>query len=236
MVSKADASVFAANEARSTGKVKVERVRETKRLNLDDLADQLEYESGEIKVKPAGIPILEKLTEYLTTTAGSQLVRVEGHSDNMEIGPSLKGVFPTNWELSKARAAEIVRYLVEKGGMDSAKLTAVGYGASRPVASNATDGGRRRNRRIEVVLESLEESVQVQPVKAPAGEKQLGAAHVTYNQVDSAQVNPTSMPMSEVPSGSAQSDVTPDRSTAVPAEGVPASPADDIPPSPAPGS
>ena len=236
MVAKADASVSAANEARSTGKVKVERVRETKRLNLDDLADQLEYESGEIKVKPAGIPILEKLTEYLTTTAGSQLVRVEGHSDNMEIGPSLKGVFPTNWELSKARAAEIVRYLVEKGGMDSAKLTAVGYGASRPVASNATDGGRRRNRRVEVVLESLEESVPAQPVKAPAGEKQVGAAHFTYNQVDSARVNPTSMPVSEAPSGSAQLDVTPDRSTAVPAEGVPASPADDIPPSPAPGS
>ena len=95
-------------------------------------------------MKPAGVPILEQLAEYLRTAAVSQQVRVEGHSDNMEIGPSLKGVFPTNWELSKARAAEIVRYLIEKGGMDSAKLSAVGYGASRPVASNGSEEGRKK--------------------------------------------------------------------------------------------
>lgn len=108
MVSKADASVSDASEARSTGKGKIERARRSQRLNLDDLADQLEYESGEIKVKPAGVPILEELTAYLTTTAGGQQVRVEGHSDNMEIGPSLKDVFPTNWELSKADRKSVV--------------------------------------------------------------------------------------------------------------------------------
>ena len=236
MVSKAEASISNANEARSTGKVKVEAVRGTRRLNLDDLADQLEYESGEIKVKPAGVPILEKLTEYLTTTAGDQQVRVEGHSDNMEIGPSLKGVFPTNWELSKARATEIVRYLVEKGGMDSAKLSAVGYGASRPVASNGTEEGRRRNRRIEVVLESLEEVAPTQPLKAPAGEKQSGSAQFTYNQIDSAPVNHAVMPVSETPSGPVPLDVPTDSGTVPPGNGAPASPADGIPPSPAPGS
>ncbi len=236
LVSKADVSVADASDARSTGKVKVERAGGTKRLNLDDLADQLEYESGEIKVKPAGVPILEKLTEYLTTTAGGQQIRVEGHSDNMEIGPSLKGVFPTNWELSKARAAEIVRYLIEKGGMDSAKLSAVGYGASRPVASNGTEEGRKKNRRIEVVLESLEEVAPAQPVKAPAGDKQLGASQFTYHQLDSAQVNPIGVPVSETPSGPAPLDTTTDRATVVPNDGVPASPADGNPPSPAPGS
>jgi len=149
-------------------KVRMERSGGITRINLDDLADQLEYESGEVKVKPAGIPILQQLTEYLKATALLQHVRVEGHADNMEIGPTLKGRFPTNWELSKARAAEIVRYLVERGGLDSAKLSAVGYGASRPVASNATEDGRKKNRRVEVVVDSPEENATTQPIATPA--------------------------------------------------------------------
>ncbi|MBX3341160.1 MAG: OmpA family protein [Nitrospira sp.] len=236
MVAKTDASVREANGGRLPATGKIERTRGSRRLNLDDLADQLEYESGEVKVKPAGIPILDKLTEYLTTTATGQQVRVEGHSDNMEIGPSLKGVFPTNWELSKARAAEIVRYLVEKGGMDSAKLSAVGYGASRPVASNGTEEGRKRNRRIEVVLESLEEAAPAQPVKASVDETASVSTQFTYNQMNAVPVNPTSVPVSEVPSGPAPSDVTPERGPIAPEAGVPASPADGMPPSPAPGS
>jgi len=235
MVSKADTFTPEGGKAGSAGKVNVEHVRGARSLNLDDLADQLQYESGEIKVKPAGIPILEKLTEYLATTAGDQQVRVEGHSDNMEIGPSLKGVFPTNWELSKARAAEIVRYLIEKGGMDSAKLSAVGYGASRPVAGNGTEEGRKRNRRIEIVLESVEEAAPAQPVNAPATEKQLGAGQVTYHQVDAAQM-PVGGAVADTPSAPMPSDMTTDRGTVVPNDGAPSGPADGMPPSPAPGS
>ena len=134
-------------------------------------------------MKPAGLPILQQLTEYLRATAALQHVRVEGHADNMEIGPSLKETFPTNWELSKARAADIVRYLIEKGGMDSAKLSAVGYGASRPVASNATENGRKKNRRIEVVVESVEETATAHPVATPASTRppveQVGSAQVS---------------------------------------------------------
>ena len=122
------------------------------RINLEDLVDQLEYESGEIRVKPAGLPVLERIAEYLKTAATDKQIRIEGHADNMEIGPALRSAFPSNWELSKARAAGIVHHLVENGGLDSAKLSSVGYGASRPVASNATEEGRKHNRRIEVVL------------------------------------------------------------------------------------
>ena len=160
----------------SEGKVRLERRRGTTTINLDDLADQLEYESGEVKVKPAGVPILQQLTEYLKATAFHQQVRVEGHSDNMEIGPTLRGQFPTNWELSRARAADIVRHLIEKGGMDSAKLSAVGYGASRPVASNATEQGRKKNRRIEVVIEASEDAPAAQPVTTPAHMEQTKPA------------------------------------------------------------
>jgi chemotaxis protein MotB len=126
------------------------------RIDLDDLAEQLEYDSGEVKVKASGLVVLEKIADFLRTAAAEKAIRVEGHADNMEIGPSLKSAFPSNWELSRARAAGIVRHLVEKGGLDSAKLSAVGYGATRPLASNATEEGRKRNRRIEIVLVATE--------------------------------------------------------------------------------
>ena len=168
MSASARAPQSRSTESLNPGKAWMERSGGITRINLDDLADQLEYESGEVKVKPAGVPILQQLTEYLKATALLQHVRVEGHADNMEIGPTLKGQFPTNWELSKARAAYIVRYLVENGGLDSAKLSAVGYGSSRPVASNATEDGRKKNRRIEVVIESPEEKAATQPTVTPA--------------------------------------------------------------------
>ena len=229
-------SASAQQEPRAANKAGAERVRGGIRLNLDDLADQLEYESGEVKIKSAGMPILEQVAEYLTTAAGSQQVRVEGHSDNMEIGPSLKGAFPTNWELSKARAAEIVRYLVEKGGMDSAKLSAVGYGASRPVASNGTEVGRKKNRRIEIVLESLEGDALPQSVKAPVTEHESGSAQYSYNQLSATPVAIDSLPAAPatqpVP---ASSDVSTDRMPVVSDGAVAVTPVEPGASTPAPG-
>jgi chemotaxis protein MotB len=95
---------------------------------------------------------LDQLIEYLRTSADTRLIRVEGHTDNVEIGPSLKSRYPSNWELAKARANGVVRYLVEKGGLDSARLSAVGYGDSKPAVTNASEEGRTKNRRVEILL------------------------------------------------------------------------------------
>ncbi|WP_447600198.1 OmpA family protein [Nitrospira sp. Nam80] len=141
-----------ASSAKLEPKLRMVPVEGGTRIDLDELVEQLEYESGEVKVKAAGLPILDRIADFLKTAASDKPVRVEGHADNMEIGPSLKSSFASNWDLSRARAAGIMRHLVEKGGLDSAKLTAVGYGSTRPVASNATEEGRKRNRRIEIVL------------------------------------------------------------------------------------
>jgi chemotaxis protein MotB len=70
----------------------------------------------------------------------------------MEIGPSLRSRYPSNWELSKARASGVVRYLIEKGGIDSVRLSSVGYGDSKPLMTNMNEDGRSRNRRVEVLL------------------------------------------------------------------------------------
>ena len=127
--------------------------RET-RYSLSDLMKQLHYESGEATIKPEGYRTLDQLVELLNAAPPDQLIRVEGHADNMEIGPSLKSVYPTNWDLSKARAIGVLRYLVEKGGIDSARVSSVGYGDTKPLVSNATETGRQKNRRVDIVLYS----------------------------------------------------------------------------------
>ncbi|MDP1769816.1 MAG: OmpA family protein [Nitrospirota bacterium] len=79
-------------------------------------------------------------------------IRVEGHTDDRPIGPRLKDKFDTNWELSAARAATVARYIIDAMLVDPARVQVVGYGKFRPVADNATEEGRARNRRVEVVI------------------------------------------------------------------------------------
>ena len=81
---------------------------------------------------------------------GQQIV-VEGFTDNVPIGPALKARFPSNWELSSARATDVLRFLVSKG-VPANSISAQGFGDSRPVASNNTAEGRAKNRRVEIVI------------------------------------------------------------------------------------
>jgi chemotaxis protein MotB len=161
----------AATAERTDKQAKMVAGAEGMRIDLEDLAEQLEYDSGEVRVKPAGLVILDKIAEFLRNTASDRSIRVEGHADNMEIGPSLKSAFPSNWELSRARAAGVVRYLAEKGGLDSAKLSAVGYGATRPVAGNATEAERKRNRRVEIVVLTADTPGTVQETSKVAADE-----------------------------------------------------------------
>lgn len=133
-------------------KLKVQDAAGESRLNLGEVTNFLRYDSGEASIRPEGYKVLDQLIEYLRTSGDARMIRVEGHADNVEIGPTLKSRYPSNWELSKARASGVLRYLVEKGGLDSARLAAVGYGDGRPVSTNATEEGRTSNRRVEILL------------------------------------------------------------------------------------
>ncbi len=133
-------------------KLKVQDASGQSRLNLGDLAKFLHYDSGDAAIKPENYKVLDQLIEYLRTSGDTRMIRIEGHTDNVEIGPSLKSRYPSNWELSKVRANGVLRYLVEKGGVDSARVSAVGLGATKPTATNAVEEGRTRNRRVEVLL------------------------------------------------------------------------------------
>src|SRR5579884_2502398 len=119
---KADTSVAAARaQLRQSlaseiakGDVSVTEVGDKMTISLNDLVDQLEYEPGEAQIKPTGVRILQQISEYLKQQ-GDQQILVEGHTDNMAIGPTLTKRYPTNKELSEARAKLIVKYFVETG-------------------------------------------------------------------------------------------------------------------------
>ena len=130
------------------GQIQITRLAD--RLNVS-LVDRILFPSGEAGITPPGVRVLRRVGNILKTTQG-KIIRVEGHTDTVTISRNLKGTFPTNWELSTARASNVVRFLQDSVGIEPERLQAVGLSQYHPVASNATARGRSRNRRIEIAL------------------------------------------------------------------------------------
>jgi chemotaxis protein MotB len=116
-----------------------------------DLVDKILFESGEATVSKRGEGVLAKVGAVLAQI-DDKTIQVSGHTDNLPLGEKLTGQFPTNWELSAARAVTVVRFLSEKAGVPAQRLVASGYGEWSPIASNKSPSGRARNRRIEILL------------------------------------------------------------------------------------
>ncbi|WP_224984866.1 OmpA family protein [Geomonas agri] len=119
-----------------------------------NMVDSVLFDSGKAEVKPEGLVVLQKVVDILKTVK-DKAVRIEGHTDNVQIVGQLAKRYPTNWELSAARAINVTRYLQQQG-LDPALLGAIAYGEFKPVASNDTEEGRAKNRRIEIVLVAKE--------------------------------------------------------------------------------
>ncbi len=115
-----------------------------------DVVDKILFDSGRAEVKPEGLDVLKRVVEILKTVT-DKIIRVEGHTDNVPIAGTLAKRYPTNWELSAARAINVTRYL-EKEGLDPALLSAAAFGEYQPVADNETPEGRAKNRRIAIIL------------------------------------------------------------------------------------
>jgi len=111
------------------------------------LTDRVLFDSGLAVLKPQATPILSKVAGLIGVDKRHD-VMVEGHTDNV---PIRDGVYATNWELSTARASRVVRFLIDHGAAKK-RMGATGYAALHPIADNATEAGRSRNRRVEVVL------------------------------------------------------------------------------------
>ena len=136
------------------------QVRQYQNMLAVDLAEQIFFDSGKATLKPGGKEVLKKVAEALKGDE-NKLIRVVGHTDNMPIARGLQDTFPTNWELSVARATTVVRFL-QDAGIPPQRLLASGKGEYDPIASNDTPEGRQKNRRIEIMLidQSLADEVR----------------------------------------------------------------------------
>ncbi len=115
-----------------------------------NMVNRILFASGSAEIKAEGLTVLQKVAEVVKDIADKD-IRVEGHTDNVAISSRLKDTFASNWELSAARAATVVRTLRD-ANIPGERLSAVGYGPFQPVADNASKEGRAQNRRIQIVL------------------------------------------------------------------------------------
>jgi len=129
--------------------------------------DKILFKSGRADILPAGLVVLEKVTKVLEQT--DDMIRVEGHTDNVPISDKLKEKYFSNWELSAARAASVVRYFQQgEHKIDPARMEAVGYAEYRPLAPNDSDANKQRNRRVEIVLTAVKPPVETVPASPEA--------------------------------------------------------------------
>lgn len=135
-------------EAKNLGeKVAVEQAGDEIIIRFEDV---LLFDTGKADIKPGAVPILntlgDKIKDYLNE---GFRIRLEGHTDNVPI----KTVqFPSNWELSAARAIAVAKFFINEMDMPSSKISAEGFGEYNPIGDNSTPEGRQMNRRVEVRL------------------------------------------------------------------------------------
>jgi len=131
----------------SQGQVTISELKGKLTVNM---VDAILFDSGKAEVKKGGLEILGKVISILKGV-NDKSIRIEGHTDNVQISRALARRYPTNWELSAARAINVARRLQDEG-IDPGLLSAVAYGEWKPVATNDTAEGKSKNRRIEIIL------------------------------------------------------------------------------------
>ncbi len=146
-----DSLVLELNDEIKKGEIEVIQLKDKLTLSL---VDKILFDSGMADIKKNGKLVLDRVADIVKSITDKQ-IRIEGHTDNVKIGPVLAKKFSTNWELSTARSTVVVKYLQERG-VDPSFLSAAGYSEYRPVDSNDTDESRAKNRRIEIVLIPLD--------------------------------------------------------------------------------
>jgi chemotaxis protein MotB len=123
-------------------------------LTLDD---KLLFGSGSARLTTGGEALLDRVARIIKPL--KRTIRVEGHTDNRPIATS---VYPSNWELSTARAVSVVKYLIQSAGIQPQYLAAAGYGESKPRAPNDSERNMSKNRRVEIILGDFAEFPDVE--------------------------------------------------------------------------
>ncbi|MFH0703179.1 MAG: flagellar motor protein MotB [bacterium] len=113
------------------------------------LIDSLFFSSGSAEVRKNAYPALEKVGRMLKIKFSDHAIRVEGHTDSI---PTSSALYPSNWELSSSRASSIIRFFINNFDFHKNRFAAIGYADSKPIASNSLEDGRKKNRRVEIVV------------------------------------------------------------------------------------
>jgi chemotaxis protein MotB len=127
------------------------------------MLDKIVFKSGSADILPQGTEVLDKLADAIKDSTDT--IRVEGHTDDTPISDKLKVKYPSNWELSAARASAVARYFETKHFINPKRLESLGFSMYHPVAPNDSDENKQRNRRVEIVLKPAAEP---EPAKEPA--------------------------------------------------------------------
>lgn len=134
-----------ANEFTASGMVEAAETKEGLVVRVDE---GLAFASGKAEISPRFLELLDKIGKVVATAEAD--VVVNGHTDNVPIGSG--GEFKSNWSLSTARSVAVVEYWEKKLALPASRLSAVGYAAGKPIASNNTEEGRAKNRRVEFLI------------------------------------------------------------------------------------
>lgn len=128
------------------GQITIQKVVDGIQLGV---SDELLFPSGGTEINDAGKALIARVAKRIQQDSGA--IFVEGHTDDVQVGPRLKAIYPTNWELAGARAAMVTRVLTENG-VDPARVRAVSRGPFDPLVPNDSPENRAKNRRTEIVL------------------------------------------------------------------------------------
>jgi chemotaxis protein MotB len=115
--------------------------------------DRLLFDAGKADLKPESRAVLDSVRDAIAGIPNA--VRIEGHTDDVPISTSR---FPSNWDLSVARAVSVLQWMGRDNRISKGRLSVAGYGEYRPAGDNSTEAGRRLNRRVDVVVLSLEQT------------------------------------------------------------------------------
>ncbi|MEW5947860.1 MAG: flagellar motor protein MotB [Thermodesulfobacteriota bacterium] len=143
----------AAEEIKKSLEAKEKGLNQAVSISIDErgmvisIADKVFFDTGLATIREDVKPVLDEIARTLLRAPNH--IRIEGHTDNVPINTPQ---FPSNWELSTARASAIIRHLLTYHPFDPRKLSAAGYGEYRPVAPNDNEDGRSKNRRVDIVI------------------------------------------------------------------------------------
>jgi chemotaxis protein MotB len=150
----------------SAGQVTISQYQDKLTVNV---AEKIFFDSGSAALKPSGKEVLKKLGTVIKGLS-DKVVRVEGHTDNVPIAKSLRDTYPTNWELSAARAITVARFLQDSAGVPPEMLIASALGQYHPLVTNDTPANRQKNRRIEIALQNKDVLKRAEAPLAPVPE------------------------------------------------------------------